>query len=83
MVTVARNIWASIIEPHVVVPAGCVGTGVTGMGQVCRSDGRAAYIYLAEHLDERRLMLQWWADFLDANREKAVSPFDIAKRLYK
>ncbi|WP_410199860.1 hypothetical protein, partial [Klebsiella aerogenes] len=27
---------------------------------------RAAYIHKAEHLDERRLMLQWWADFLDA-----------------
>jgi hypothetical protein len=24
-------------------------------------------------------MLQWWADFLDANREKGVSPFDFAK----
>jgi hypothetical protein len=31
--------------------------------------GRAAYIHKAEHLDERK-MLQWWADFLDANREK-------------
>lgn len=25
-------------------------------------------------------MLQWWADYLDANREKAVSPFDYAKK---
>ncbi|MEI4896098.1 integrase, partial [Klebsiella pneumoniae] len=25
----------------------------------------------------RKLMLQWWADFLDANREKGVSPFDF------
>lgn len=24
-------------------------------------------------------MLQWWADFLDANLEKAVSTFDFAK----
>lgn len=24
-------------------------------------------------------MLQWWADYLDANREKAVSPFDYSK----
>ncbi|TXT03307.1 integrase, partial [Escherichia coli] len=22
---------------------------------------------------------QWWADYLDANREKGVSPFDFAK----
>lgn len=44
-----------------------------------RNSVRAAYIHKAEHLDERRLMLQWWADFLDDNREKAVSPFDFAK----
>ncbi|WP_370611561.1 tyrosine-type recombinase/integrase [Klebsiella aerogenes] len=44
-----------------------------------RNSVRAAYIHKAEHLDERRLMLQWWADFLDANRQEAVSPFDYAK----
>ncbi|WP_199062810.1 integrase arm-type DNA-binding domain-containing protein [Serratia sp. ASV30] len=44
-----------------------------------RNGVRAAYIHKAEHLDERRLMLQWWADFLDANRVRAVSPFDFAK----
>ena len=44
-----------------------------------RNGVRAAYIHKAEFLDERRLMLQWWADFLDANKEKAVSPFDFAK----
>lgn len=49
------------------------------MSHMERNSVRAAYIHKAEHLDERRLMLQWWADFLDANREKAVSPFDFAK----
>lgn len=44
-----------------------------------RNGVRAAYIHKAEFLDERRLMLQWWADFLDANEEKPVSPFDFAK----
>ncbi|HEI6715064.1 TPA: integrase arm-type DNA-binding domain-containing protein [Yersinia enterocolitica] len=44
-----------------------------------RNSVRAAYIHKAEHLDERRLMLQWWADYLDANRKKGVSPFDFAK----
>ncbi|MGG8169619.1 integrase arm-type DNA-binding domain-containing protein [Klebsiella aerogenes] len=44
-----------------------------------RSSVRAAYIHKAEHLGERRLMLQWWADYLDANREKGISPFDFAK----
>lgn len=44
-----------------------------------RNSVRAAYIHKAEHLDERRLMMQWWADFLEANKEKAVSPFDFSK----
>lgn len=44
-----------------------------------RNSVRASYIHKAEHLGERKLMLQWWADFLDTNREKAVSPFDFAK----
>lgn len=49
------------------------------MSHMERNSVRAAYIHKAEHLDERRLMLQWWADFLDANREKCISPFDYAK----
>lgn len=49
------------------------------MSHMERNSVRAAYIHKAEHLDERKLMQQWWADFLDANREKAVSPFDFAK----
>ncbi|ENQ3942085.1 hypothetical protein UQ69_21615, partial [Shigella sonnei] len=44
-----------------------------------RNGVRAAYIHKAEHLEERRLMLQWWADFLDANRDKGISPFEYAK----
>ncbi|HHT0258805.1 TPA: tyrosine-type recombinase/integrase [Raoultella planticola] len=45
-----------------------------------RNGVRAAYIHKAEFLDERRLMLQWWADFLDANRENPVSPFDYIRQ---
>ncbi|GDX07539.1 integrase arm-type DNA-binding domain-containing protein [Buttiauxella sp. A111] len=44
-----------------------------------RNSVRAAYIHKAEHLGERRLMLQWWADYLDVNREKIVSPFEFGK----
>ncbi|CUU22830.1 putative prophage P4 integrase [Duffyella gerundensis] len=44
-----------------------------------RSSVRAAYIHKAEHLGERRLMLQWWADYLDANMQEVISPFDYAK----
>ncbi|MBP0994621.1 tyrosine-type recombinase/integrase [Enterobacter hormaechei] len=49
------------------------------MSHMERNSVRAAYIHKAEHLDERKLMLQWWADFLDANRERGVTPFDYAK----
>ncbi|RJL23787.1 tyrosine-type recombinase/integrase [Pectobacterium polaris] len=49
------------------------------MSHIERNSVRAAYIHKAEHLDERRLMLQWWADFLDANRQHVISPFDYAK----
>ncbi|EPN4502211.1 tyrosine-type recombinase/integrase [Citrobacter freundii] len=49
------------------------------MSHMERNSVRAAYIHKAEHLDERKLMLQWWADFLDANRGGGVSPFDFAK----
>ncbi|MTC70506.1 tyrosine-type recombinase/integrase [Providencia sp. wls1914] len=44
-----------------------------------RNSVRAAYIHKAEHIEERRLMVQWWADYLDANRVKEVSPFSFAK----
>ncbi|BFI59101.1 hypothetical protein KD4_30460 [Yersinia pseudotuberculosis] len=41
--------------------------------------GGAAYIHKAEHLDERRLMIQWWADYLDVNRDRVISPFDYTE----
>lgn len=49
------------------------------MSHMERNSVRAAYIHKAVHLDERKLMLQWWADFLDANRESGITPFDYAK----
>ncbi|MDE0410708.1 MAG: tyrosine-type recombinase/integrase [Gammaproteobacteria bacterium] len=33
-----------------------------------RNSVRAAYIYHARYLDERRTMMQWWADYLDEMR---------------
>ncbi|HIB9751413.1 TPA: tyrosine-type recombinase/integrase [Escherichia coli] len=39
---------------------------------------RAAYTHKAKHLDQRRLMLQWWADYLDANSNSMVRPFEFA-----
>ncbi|MDR4756061.1 hypothetical protein PAG84_24865, partial [Klebsiella quasipneumoniae] len=46
-----------------------------------RNNVRAAYIHTSEHLDERRLMVQWWADYLDANICVVVTPFDFAKKI--
>lgn len=40
---------------------------------------RAAYIHKAQHLEERREMMQWWADYLDANRFRHVVPYNFKK----
>lgn len=45
-----------------------------------RNGVRAAYIHKAEHLEERRLMMTWWADYLDANRQQHVTPYEFAHR---
>ncbi len=45
-----------------------------------RNGVRAAYIHKAEHIEERRLMCQWWSDYLDACREAFVTPYDFAHR---
>lgn len=39
---------------------------------------RAAYVHKGKHLDQRRLMLQWWADYLDANSNGMVRPSEFA-----
>lgn len=44
-----------------------------------RNSVRAAYIHKAEHLEERKLMMQWWADHLDANKNHYVSSFEFKK----
>lgn len=40
------------------------------MSHMERNKVRAAYIHHARYLDERKVMMQWWADFLDAAKEK-------------
>ncbi len=42
-----------------------------------RNSVRAADIHKAEQLDERRLMLQWWADYLDETTKRRIAPFDF------
>ncbi|MDC9594055.1 tyrosine-type recombinase/integrase [Xenorhabdus sp. IM139775] len=53
------------------------------LSHIERNNVRAAYIHTSKHLDERRLMVQWWADYLDANREKYITPYDFAKNRRK
>lgn len=43
-----------------------------------RNSVRAAYIHKAEHMEKRRLMCQWWADYLDACRQQYLTPFEFA-----
>lgn len=43
-----------------------------------RDNVRGAYTHLTEHIQERRLMCQWWADYLDACRESFITPFEFA-----
>lgn len=50
------------------------------MGHEERNKVRAAYTHKAEYLAERKRMLQWWADFLDAQREdEYISPLEFAE----
>ncbi len=35
-----------------------------------RNDVRRAYIYHAQFLDERKVMMQWWSDFLDKQKRE-------------
>ncbi|EJP2086442.1 tyrosine-type recombinase/integrase, partial [Salmonella enterica] len=42
-----------------------------------RNEVRAAYVHLAQHMQERRQMMQWWSDYLSLNTERYVAPYDI------
>ncbi len=44
-----------------------------------RNNVRAAYIHTSEHLDERRLMVQWWADYLDIIQYEHITPYEYAR----
>ncbi|QIQ20244.1 tyrosine-type recombinase/integrase [Zophobihabitans entericus] len=42
-----------------------------------RNSVRAAYIHKAQFIDERKRMMQWWADYLDANKVGFVAPYEF------
>lgn len=48
-----------------------------------RNNVRAAYIHTSEHLDERKLMVQWWSNYLDSNQARYITPYDCAKHSAK
>ena len=46
-----------------------------------RDQVRLAYTHQAEYMEERKAMLNWWSDYLDANQESYISPFDFTQKL--
>ncbi|RDS89211.1 tyrosine-type recombinase/integrase [Pseudomonas fluorescens] len=45
-----------------------------------RNHVRAAYIHKAEFIEERRLIMNWWSRYLDANRQEHVTPHEFANQ---
>ncbi len=45
-----------------------------------RNNVRAAYIHKAEFIEERRLIMNWWSRYLEANQQKHVSPREFANQ---
>ena len=45
-----------------------------------RNNVRAAYIHKAEFIEERRLIMNWWSRYLEANRQEHVTPHEFANR---
>jgi integrase len=41
-----------------------------------RDGVRESYTHMAEFLEERRSMMDWWSDYLDQNRQEYISPHD-------
>ena len=49
------------------------------LSHVERKNVKGSYMHTSEYLEERRLMLQWWADYIDANKNGSVTPYDFAR----
>lgn len=46
-----------------------------------RDQVRLAYTHQAEYLEERKAMLNWWSDYLLANQNGYISPYDFTQGL--
>jgi len=42
-----------------------------------RNSVRAAYLHKAKYIKERRQMMQWWSDYLDANQYEYIPPYEF------
>jgi hypothetical protein len=45
-----------------------------------RNNVRADYIHKAEFIEERRLIMNWWSRYLEANRQEHVTPHEFANQ---
>lgn len=45
-----------------------------------RNNVRAAYIHKAEFIEERRLIMNWWSRYLEANRQEHLTPHEFANQ---
>lgn len=48
------------------------------MSHMERKKVKGAYTENAKFIEQRNAMIQWWADYLDANREQSITPHDFA-----
>lgn len=46
-----------------------------------RDQVRLAYTHQAEYMEERKAMLNWWSDYLEANQNGFISPYDFTQQL--
>lgn len=46
-----------------------------------RNEVRLSYTHQAEFIEERQAMLKWWSDYLDANKETSISPYDYTAQI--
>ncbi|EBR9971314.1 integrase, partial [Salmonella enterica subsp. enterica serovar Enteritidis] len=45
-----------------------------------RNEVRAAYVHLAQHMQERRRMMQWWSHYIISNCESYIAPYEISEK---
>jgi hypothetical protein len=51
------------------------------MSHKARNNVRAAYIHKAEFIEERRLIMNGWSRYLDANRPEHVTAHEFASQI--